>query len=109
METLFLPPEASFFQKIEIVSTIPHFISKNIYLQYFAILLYNNIRVALQCLKTVIILKSLNEKKTFNQATRFLFEKVMKKWVSIISRSLHWGRGVARVGQWTAPQLKCCQ
>ena len=45
----------------------------------------------MQYLKTVITFKNFREKKTFNQPIRFVFEKLLKNWGSIISGSLHWG------------------
>ena len=59
MGTLPLHPEPSFFQGLELAASMaPHFISK-VYtnLQHFAMLLDNNITVAMQYLKTMTILK----------------------------------------------------
>ena len=43
----------------------------------------------MQYLKTMIIFKKFCETKTFNQKIRFVFEKLLKKWGSIISGRLH--------------------
>ena len=40
-------------------------------------------------LKTMIIFKNFCEAKTFNQTIRFVFEKLLKKWGSIIGGRLH--------------------
>ena len=61
---------------------------RKINLQYFAILLDNNIIVAMQYLKTMIIFKNFCEKKTFYQTIKFEVEKRLKKWGSIISGRL---------------------
>ena len=88
MGTLLSLPEPIFFQGLELASTVPFFILK-INLLYFAILLNNNIIVVLQNLKTMIIFKNVCEAKTFNQTIGFVFEKLLKKWESIISGRLH--------------------
>ena len=44
----------------------------------------------MQYLKTIVILKIVCEKKTFNQTIRFVVEKLLNKWESIISESLDW-------------------
>ena len=62
---------------------------KNINLQYFAILLDDNIIVAMQYLKTMKQLKSFCETKTCDQTICFVFEKLLKKWGSITSERLH--------------------
>ena len=43
----------------------------------------------MQYLKTMIIFKNFCEAKMFNQTIRFVFEKLLKKWGSIISGRLH--------------------
>ena len=93
MGTLPSHPEPSLFQGLELASTVPYllFHSKNINLQYFAILLDYNIIVAMQYLKTMIIFKNFCEKKSFDQTIRSVFEKLLKKWGSRISESLHLG------------------
>ena len=59
-----LVPRTLFFQRIEFASAVGYFISFQKYkLQYFAILLNNNIIVAMQYLKTIIIFKDFSEKK----------------------------------------------
>ena len=45
-------------------------------------LLYNNIIVAMEYLKTMIILKNFRKKETFNQTIRLVFEKLPQKWGS---------------------------
>ena len=87
MKTLPSHPEPSFFQGLELESTVFHF--KKIILPYFAILLDNNIIVATQYLKTMMMFKNFCEKKRFNQIIRFVFEKLLKKCGSIISGRLN--------------------
>ena len=90
MGTLLSPPEPFFFQRIELASTVrTFFYFKNINLSYLAILLNNNIIVAMQYLETMIIFKNFCDAKTFNQTIRFVFEKLLKKLGSIISGRLH--------------------
>ena len=43
----------------------------------------------MQYLKTMILFKNFCKKKTFNQTIRFVFEKLLKKWESIINGSLY--------------------
>ena len=48
--------------------------------------------IAMYYLKIMIILKKkICEKKSFNQTIRSLFEKMLRKWGSIINRRLHLG------------------
>ena len=58
-------------------------------LPYFAILLDNNIIIAMQYLKTKIVFKNFGEKKAFNQTIGFVFEKLLQKWGFIISGRSH--------------------
>ena len=44
----------------------------------------------MQCLKTMIIFKNFWEKKNVYQTIRFVFEKLLKKWGSIIGGRLRW-------------------
>ena len=43
----------------------------------------------MQYIKTIF--KNFSEKKSFNPTMRSVFEKLLKKWGSIISGRLHWG------------------
>ena len=52
--------EPSFFQGLELASTVPHF--KNSNLQYFAVFLDNSIIIAMEYLITMIIFKFFCEK-----------------------------------------------
>ena len=85
METLHFSSKPSFFKKARACKYGNSYHFKIINLQYFAILLaLGNIKAATQYLKSMIILKNFCEKKTFNQTIRFVFEKLLKKWRSII-------------------------
>ena len=90
MGTLPSHPEPIFFSGLDLASTVPYFISKYKF-TVFCNTLDNDIIVAMQYLKTMIIFKNFCEKKTFNQTVRFVFEKLLKKWGSIVSGSFHRG------------------
>ena len=67
-----LAPRTPFFSKDlnwQIPGTVPQFILKTYYLQYFAMFSDKNVTVDIKCLKTMIaLIKKICKKKSLNQA-----------------------------------------